>query len=113
MKKILLLNAILAMAYANIPNSDINNSDDNETKIFNEKVKNLSSQEELNHLFENSKFPVDDYIYKAGFKKPDNKAIVIKEEPKGEPKEKPIEKPKEEPMEEPKTDLNKIKELLK
>ena len=112
MKKILLLNAILAMAYANIPNSDINNSDDNETKIFNEEVKNLSSQEELNHLFENSKFPVDDYIYKAGFKKPDNKAIVIKEEPKEEPKEKPIEKPKEEPMEEPKTDLNKIKERL-
>ena len=112
MKKILLLNAILAMAYANIPNSDINNSDDNETKIFNEKVKNLSSQEELNYLFENSKFPVDDYIYKAGFKKPDNKAIVIKEEPKEEPKEKPIEKPKEEPMEEPKTDLNKIKERL-
>ena len=54
MKKILLLNAILAITYANtqIPNSDINNSDDNETKIFNEKVKNLSSQEELNHLFE-------------------------------------------------------------
>ena len=100
MKKLLLLNAILAMAYANIPNSDINNSDDNETKIFNEEVKNLSSQEELNHLFENSKFPVDDYIYKAGFKKPDNKAIVIKEEPKEEPKE------------ETKTDLNKIKERL-
>ena len=96
MKKLLLLNAILAITYANtqIPNSDINNSDDNETKIFNEKIKNLSSQEELNHLFENSKFPVDDYIYKAGFKKPDNKAIVIKEEPKEEPKE------------EQKTDLN-------
>ena len=112
MKKILLLNAILAITYANIPNSDTNNSDDNETKIFNEEVKSLSSQEELNHLFENSKFPVDDYIYKAGFKKPDNKAIVIKEEPMEEPKEKPIEKPKEEPMEEPKTDLNKIKERL-
>ena len=112
MKKILLLNAILAMAYTNIPNSDINNSDDNETKIFNEEVKSLSSQEELNHLFENSKFPVDDYIYKAGFKKPDNKAIVIKEEPKEEPKEELKQEPKEEPKEEPKTDLNKIKEKL-
>ena len=112
MKKILLLNAILAITYANIPNSDTNNSDDNETKIFNEEVKSLSSQEELNHLFENSKFPVDDYIYKAGFKKPDNKAIVIKEEPIEKPKEEPMEKPKEEPMEEPKTDLNKIKERL-
>ena len=112
MKKILLLNAILAITYANIPNSDTNNSDDNETKIFNEEVKSLSSQEELNHLFENSKFPVDDYIYKAGFKKPDKKAIVIKEEPKEEPKEELKQEPKEEPKEEPKTDLNKIKERL-
>ena len=112
MKKILLLNAILAITYANIPNSDTNNSDDNETKIFNEEVKSLSSQEELNHLFENSKFPVDDYIYKAGFKKPDNKAIVIKEETKEEPKEELKQEPKEEPKEEPKTDLNKIKERL-
>ena len=112
MKKLLLLNAILAITYANIPNSDTNNSDDNETKIFNEEVKSLSSQEELNHLFENSKFPVDDYIYKAGFRKPDNKAIVIKEETKEEPKEELKQEPKEEPKEEPKTDLNKIKQRL-
>ncbi len=33
-------------------------------------IRNLHKQENLNHLFENSKFPVDDYIYKAGTRQP-------------------------------------------
>ena len=35
-----------------------------------EQIRNLQNQKDLNHLFENSKFPVDDYIYKAGKKAP-------------------------------------------
>ena len=35
-----------------------------------EQIRNLQNQKNLNHLFENSKFPVDDYIYKAGKKMP-------------------------------------------
>lgn len=35
-----------------------------------EEMKNLQNQSNLDHLFNNSKFPVDDYIYKAGKKKP-------------------------------------------
>lgn len=35
-----------------------------------EKVRKLHTEKNLNHLFENSKFPVDDYIYKAGFRHP-------------------------------------------
>lgn len=35
-----------------------------------EEIKNLQNQSNLDHLFNNSKFPVDDYIYKAGKKEP-------------------------------------------
>lgn len=35
-----------------------------------EEMKNLQNQSNLDHLFNNSKFPVDDYIYKAGKKEP-------------------------------------------
>ncbi|MBR8466528.1 DNA type IV secretion system protein ComB10 [Campylobacter sp. faydin G-140] len=41
-----------------------------EQKRADEKVRNLHNEANLNHLFENSKFPVDGYIYKAGFREP-------------------------------------------
>lgn len=48
----------------------------------NERIRNLQNQADLNHLFENSKFPVDDYIYKAGKRQPNqdqNLTEILKE----------------------------------
>ncbi|TWO21767.1 hypothetical protein YZ82_01910 [Campylobacter hyointestinalis] len=48
----------------------------------NERIRNLQNQADLNHLFENSKFPVDDYIYKAGKRQPSqdqNLTKILKE----------------------------------
>lgn len=48
----------------------------------NERIRNLQNQADLNHLFENSKFPVDDYIYKAGKRHPNqdqNLTEILKE----------------------------------
>lgn len=37
---------------------------------YDELIHFKSKEEDLNYLFENSKFPVDDYLWKGGFKKP-------------------------------------------
>ncbi|HDX6248672.1 TPA: DNA type IV secretion system protein ComB10 [Campylobacter fetus subsp. venerealis] len=50
--------------------------------MSNERIRNLQNQADLNHLFENSKFPVDDYIYKAGKRQPNqdqNLTEILKE----------------------------------
>ncbi|WP_258460978.1 hypothetical protein [Campylobacter hyointestinalis] len=50
--------------------------------MSNERIRNLQNQADLNHLFENSKFPVDDYIYKAGKRQPSqdqNLTKILKE----------------------------------
>ncbi|KAA3682868.1 DNA type IV secretion system protein ComB10 [Campylobacter fetus] len=50
--------------------------------MSNERIRNLQNQADLNHLFENSKFPVDDYIYKAGKRQPSqdqNLTEILKE----------------------------------
>lgn len=54
----------------------------NDENTSNERIKNLQNQADLNHLFENSKFPVDDYIYKAGKRQPSqdqNLTEILKE----------------------------------
>ncbi|AKT91426.1 type IV secretion system, translocation pore protein VirB10 [Campylobacter ureolyticus RIGS 9880] len=60
-----------------------------------EEIKNLQNQSNLDHLFNNSKFPVDDYIYKAGKKEPKQDGAsmveVIKKLDEFEEKSKPNE----------------------
>lgn len=122
MKKIILSSILAPFLFANIPSQDINATkakDDNETlemmKIKQIKSENIGINQDLNHLFENSKFPVNDYIYKAGLKKPTQQeaikeTIKIAEEVKDEkPKEIIEEKPI---IEEPKTNLNELKARL-
>ncbi|QKF65191.1 DNA type IV secretion system protein ComB10 [Campylobacter corcagiensis] len=43
-------------------------------ELSDEQIRNLQNEKDLNHLFENSKFPVDDYIYKAGKRKPNQES---------------------------------------
>lgn len=54
-------------------------------------IRNLQNQTDLSHLFENSKFPVDDYIYKAGKREPSqdqNLSQILKEFEKLDEKQK-------------------------
>lgn len=54
----------------------------NDENTSNEQIRNLQNRTDLNHLFENSKFPVDDYIYKAGKRQPNqdqNLTEILKE----------------------------------
>lgn len=70
-KSIIYLNLIFSPIFA----------DENASIIMEqEKIKNLQNEKSLEHLFNNSKFPVDDYIYKAGKKEPnqDLKEILEK-----------------------------------
>lgn len=48
-------------------------------ELSDEEIRNLQNEKELNHLFENSKFPVDDYVYKAGKKEPNQKTQDLTE----------------------------------
>ncbi|MCI6641480.1 DNA type IV secretion system protein ComB10 [Campylobacter sp.] len=61
-----------------------------EEKLTDEQIRNFQNETNLNHLFENSKFPVDDYIYKAGKRKPNenqqNIAEILKKENEKTPK---------------------------
>lgn len=114
MKKTLLISIVLApFLHANIPSINENNETMEIKKITN---KELNLNTELDYLFENTKFPTDDYIYKAGFRKSKNEPIIIKNENnKTKPeiiKENPI--IKQIPTEEkPKINLEEVKEKLK
>ncbi|MBK3498171.1 DNA type IV secretion system protein ComB10 [Campylobacter fetus subsp. venerealis] len=55
-------------------------------ELSDEQIRSFHNNEDLSHLFENSKFPVDDYIYKAGKRKPDKNQQNIGEILKGEDK---------------------------
>lgn len=48
-------------------------------ELSDEQIRNLQNEKDLNHLFENSKFPVDDYIYKAGKRKPNQESQDLTE----------------------------------
>lgn len=48
-------------------------------ELSDEQIRNLQNKKDLNHLFENSKFPVDDYIYKAGKRKPNQESQDLTE----------------------------------
>lgn len=48
-------------------------------ELSDEQIRNLQNEKDLNHLFENSKFPVDDYIYKAGKRKPNQESKDLTE----------------------------------
>lgn len=74
------INILTAPLFAVDPMSQIFN-DENKTNA-NKRIRNLQNETNLNHLFENSKFPVDDYIYKAGKQEPNqdqNLTEILKE----------------------------------
>lgn len=74
------INILTAPLFAVDPMSQIFN-DENKTNA-NKRIRNLQNETNLNHLFENSKFPVDDYIYKAGKREPNqdqNLTEILKE----------------------------------
>lgn len=48
-------------------------------ELSDEQIRNLQNEKDLNHLFENSKFPVDDYIYQAGKRKPNQESQDLTE----------------------------------
>ncbi|AQW80386.1 type IV secretion system, translocation pore protein VirB10 [Campylobacter pinnipediorum subsp. pinnipediorum] len=52
-------------------------------ELSDEQIRNLQNETNLNHLFENSKFPVDDYIYKAGKREPNKDQSDIAQALKG------------------------------
>ena len=114
MKKILLISISLApFLYANIPNNDRNLSIENNQSIETKPISQNSINglnEELDYIFENSKFPVDDYIYKAGLRKP-TKQEAVEETNKIQKEKKPNEPKKTEPIkQEPKVNLEEVKE---
>lgn len=53
-----------------LQNKEQNISKENNATSYDELIHFKSKEEDLNYLFENSKFPVDDYLWKGGFKKP-------------------------------------------
>ncbi|AHE95056.1 TPA: DNA type IV secretion system protein ComB10 [Campylobacter fetus subsp. venerealis] len=55
--------------FANNQEAVLNLDNGNKSKL-DRQIRNLQNQADLSHLFENSKFPVDDYIYKAGKREP-------------------------------------------
>lgn len=74
------ISILTAPLFAVDPMSQIFN-DENKSN-GNERIRNLQNETNLNHLFENSKFPVDDYIYKAGKREPNqdqNLTEILKE----------------------------------
>lgn len=74
------ISILTAPLFAVDPMSQIFN-DENKSNS-NERIRNLQNETNLNHLFENSKFPVDDYIYKAGKREPNqdqNLTEILKE----------------------------------
>lgn len=74
------ISILTAPLFAVDPMSQIFN-DENKSN-GNERIRNLQNETNLNHLFENSKFPVDDYIYKAGKQEPNqdqNLTEILKE----------------------------------
>lgn len=123
MKKLYLLSLALApFLYANAEmNSSLENNETLEiTKISTEE---LARRNDLNHLFDNSKFPVDDYIYKAGLKKPTKEEVIEaieelkpkKQEVKAEPKKEIKTEPKKEvvtPAPKPKLDTTELQNRL-
>ena len=68
---IVTISVISAPLFAtNTATAEIFDDENISKKAKDEKIRNLQNQTNLNHLFENSKFPVDDYIYKAGKREP-------------------------------------------
>lgn len=68
---IVTISVISAPLFAtNTATAEIFDDENISKKAKDEKIRNLQNQTNLNHLFENSKFPVDDYIYRAGKKEP-------------------------------------------
>ncbi|HDX6250483.1 TPA: DNA type IV secretion system protein ComB10 [Campylobacter fetus subsp. venerealis] len=53
-------------------------------ELSDEQIRHLQNETNLSHLFENSKFPVDDYIYKAGKREPNKNQSDIAEALKSE-----------------------------
>lgn len=79
MKKALNLSFILALLlHQNILAEDIfennqsleQNKSSQNAKNYDSLIEHKADKEDLNYLFEDSKFPVDDYLYKGGFKRP-------------------------------------------
>ncbi|ALV24693.1 type IV secretion system, translocation pore protein VirB10 [Campylobacter iguaniorum] len=63
------INILSAPLFANNQEAVLNLDNGNKSKL-DRQIRNLQNQADLSHLFENSKFPVDDYIYKAGKREP-------------------------------------------
>lgn len=76
---------------------------------YKEKINNLQNQKSLEHLFDNSKFPVDDYIYKAGKREPLQSNEKVKELFKEDEKSK--NEKQEDKAQRQKTELENIKQL--
>lgn len=54
----------------NLKNEDKELKNNSKTKNYDELIESKPNEENLDYLFKDSKFPVDDYIWKGGFKKP-------------------------------------------
>lgn len=65
------ISILSAPLFANNQEEVLNLDDSSKSKQeLDRQIRNLQNQADLSHLFENSKFPVDDYIYKAGKREP-------------------------------------------
>lgn len=65
------ISILSAPLFANNQEAVLNLDDSSKSKQeLDRQIRNLQNQADLSHLFENSKFPVDDYIYKAGKREP-------------------------------------------
>ncbi|EAI7263287.1 TrbI/VirB10 family protein [Campylobacter lari] len=85
MKKKLVISFICLLAINNLNAESIFEEEKN-TSNTNKKEKANIQRENLDYLFKNSdtKFPITDYIYKGGFKEPNENNSLIKEEKKDE-----------------------------
>ena len=51
-------------------NQSLEQNQSSNAKDYNSLIEHKASEKDLNYLFNETKFPVDDYIYRGGFKQP-------------------------------------------